>query len=789
MPVTTSGSSSTGRLRDISRADGTDAATTEAPVVSSATTNVSTAAATAPALPPPAKSIANASTPKLDAPQGRQVTTTPTPPTPPTNDLSGLQTGQGTRERARVSELQRLLGQLGFGAPAADGLYGPVTARSVRAFSAAHGLSGDGTKITPQIATELAFQQQLVAQLEAVRSRLGAGGELDSEVEGWKHDSLLVAALQTTLEEAGFLSRPGWQRGTYDETTAQAVRAFAGSHAAQKSDGSIDAKVLLTAALQERDKLEAKRHLQAASHDREVARLLFDADNPRATHLLRLALADLGFLSPEDADAAPATATGTWGAATEAAVRAVARSESLRSDGKSISPELAQRLVIALNRFADTPPEALPILEGCLSENRESTTLHRGVTESGAVIELQTALIRLGLLKDNLATGTYGTRTQAAVAAFAAREGLGAIDGAVVTHEVAISLVRKIVALEDTERRTGAAVLTVTRELCRKYPERANQIFTDAEAIRALPETEKAAAIRRNFAELRQFISGVQANLSQEAKSAWDDFAPQFEQGLASDDAVANAAWTYEFYLTAMLAGLEGTGDPEHDPALREWFARLEHTLNEVEADDKPATLVTGDMLQAIVGGMSLEKATLYAPQLNLAMAEFGITTRIQQAAFIAQLAHESGGFRYLREVGDGSGQALVAYFNAKYSNRADLGNRGGDDGYQFRGRGFIQLTGRENYARASRELFTDNPNLLLKSPDEAAKPEVAFRIAGWYWRSRNLNAVTADGGVSAFRAITRSINGGYNGWEDRLRYYQAARQELATGGAPLTPS
>jgi len=167
---------------------------------------------------------------------------------------------------------------------------------------------------------------------------------------------------------------------------------------------------------------------------------------------------------------------------------------------------------------------------------------------------------------------------------------------------------------------------------------------------------------------------------------------------------------------------------------------------------------VTAAELQQIVPTLSAAKAEAVAPHLNAAMAEANIDTPQRQAMFIAQLAHESGGFHYMEEIASG----------AAYEGRADLGNTQPGDGERYKGRGYIQVTGRHNYTEAGRALGLD----LVNNPELAAQPENAARIAAWYWQSRDINAA-ADAGD--FTQVTRLINGGTNGLADREAYYARA--------------
>lgn len=157
-------------------------------------------------------------------------------------------------------------------------------------------------------------------------------------------------------------------------------------------------------------------------------------------------------------------------------------------------------------------------------------------------------------------------------------------------------------------------------------------------------------------------------------------------------------------------------------------------------------------------------RAALFHPHLVAAMAEFGIDTPLRQAAFLAQIAHESGSLRYVREIA--SGEA--------YESRKDLGNTQPGDGKRYKGRGLIQITGRANYRQCGQALFGDDR--LLEMPTLLEDTVAACRSAAWFWHSRSLNPLADTG---AFRAITRVINGGFNGYADRLAYYERAKAVL----------
>lgn len=161
---------------------------------------------------------------------------------------------------------------------------------------------------------------------------------------------------------------------------------------------------------------------------------------------------------------------------------------------------------------------------------------------------------------------------------------------------------------------------------------------------------------------------------------------------------------------------------------------------------------------------LAAKYADRYLDFLNDAMDEYAINSPLRQAAFLAQLAHESGELRYVRELA--SGRA--------YEGRLDLGNTQAGDGIKYRGRGLIQLTGRHNYQKLSNAFGVD----FVTSPELLEEPKWACMSAGWFWGNRNLNAA-AD--VKDFAKITKIINGGYNGYDSRKKYYQRALTALAS--------
>lgn len=195
-----------------------------------------------------------------------------------------------------------------------------------------------------------------------------------------------------------------------------------------------------------------------------------------------------------------------------------------------------------------------------------------------------------------------------------------------------------------------------------------------------------------------------------------------------------------------------------------------------------------------------------WAAALNEAMREFGIESRLQVAHLLAQLAHESAEFtRLVESLNYSSAERIVAVWpfrfwvpsakeplrppvrrdarefvgnaillaNCVYAGRNGNGNESSGDGWRYRGRGPIQITGRSNYARAGQALGLP----LVESPEIVVDPDVGARVAAWYWSDRGIGSWADADDLSA---VTKRINGGTHGLDDRRRYLQTAKQALA---------
>lgn len=170
---------------------------------------------------------------------------------------------------------------------------------------------------------------------------------------------------------------------------------------------------------------------------------------------------------------------------------------------------------------------------------------------------------------------------------------------------------------------------------------------------------------------------------------------------------------------------------------------------------------ITDEQLKQIYPHSTQANRDKYLPHINRFLFEFKMDTYKTQCAFLAQIGHESGQLRYVEEIGSGKA----------YEGRKDLGNIYKGDGVLFKGRGLIQITGRNNYQQLSKDLKIDfivNPYLLKE-------PVYAVLSAVWYWNSHNLNKYTTLE-ESDFKALTKKINGGLNGYQNRLELWNEAK-------------
>jgi putative chitinase len=180
------------------------------------------------------------------------------------------------------------------------------------------------------------------------------------------------------------------------------------------------------------------------------------------------------------------------------------------------------------------------------------------------------------------------------------------------------------------------------------------------------------------------------------------------------------------------------------------------------------------------------EIADIWLDALNAACDKYEINTHERICGFLSQCAHESGGFRFVVENLNYSAQALRAIFgkyfpddtsandyarqpekiaNKVYANRMGNGDEASGDGFKYRGRGLIQITGKDNYTASGNALGVD----FINNPDIVEHPEAASLSAGWFWDTRHLNNYADQKDIVG---MTKRINGGTNGLDDRQMRY-----------------
>lgn len=197
-----------------------------------------------------------------------------------------------------------------------------------------------------------------------------------------------------------------------------------------------------------------------------------------------------------------------------------------------------------------------------------------------------------------------------------------------------------------------------------------------------------------------------------------------------------------------------------------------------------------------LAAGVGEKLVPVWLPAIRATCGEFDITAPKRIAAFLAQVAHESGGFTRLVESLNYSAEALMKIWpkrfpalefaqkfhrnqeliaNAVYSSRMGNGGPETGDGWKYRGRGLKQLTGKDNYTRCGKALNVD----LVGDPDLLLRPGLAARSAGWFW-SANGCAALAD--ADQFELLTKRINGGLIGLKDRRERYDKVLRSMGLG-------
>ncbi len=197
------------------------------------------------------------------------------------------------------------------------------------------------------------------------------------------------------------------------------------------------------------------------------------------------------------------------------------------------------------------------------------------------------------------------------------------------------------------------------------------------------------------------------------------------------------------------------------------------------------AGLSAESLSQAMGGAVSLDRYRQLLPALAQSMRDCGATDQVSAAMWLAQVGHESDGLYAMEEYASG----------AAYEGRADLGNTVAGDGVRFKGRGPIQVTGRANYTALSRWAhgrgLVPTADFFVRDPAQLASDRYGFVGVTWYWTQARGNQIRDAARRGDLEAVTRLINGGLNGIDDRrTRYNRAlglgARIIPTTGGLSM---
>jgi len=172
----------------------------------------------------------------------------------------------------------------------------------------------------------------------------------------------------------------------------------------------------------------------------------------------------------------------------------------------------------------------------------------------------------------------------------------------------------------------------------------------------------------------------------------------------------------------------------------------------------------------AMGNSLPIERYRQLTPAVVQALKECGCSNENRISMWMAQIGHESGGLRYMEEIADGSA----------YEGRHDLGNTQTGDGRKFKGRGPIQVTGRSNYQKLSdwayQKRLTPEPNFFINNPHQLSTDQYGFLGVVWYWTVARpqINSLCDSNDINA---VTRAINGGLNGIEDRVNRWNRVKK------------
>jgi len=183
--------------------------------------------------------------------------------------------------------------------------------------------------------------------------------------------------------------------------------------------------------------------------------------------------------------------------------------------------------------------------------------------------------------------------------------------------------------------------------------------------------------------------------------------------------------------------------------------------------------MITQQQLQrAVDNPIDKKRLDAFVASFNQWAESFGITSKQRVVHYLAQVFRETGELKYCEEIASGQ----------QYEGRKDLGNTHNGDGRRYKGRGYLQLTGRANYTLFNAfDLCTED---VVKSPEKVAEFPLNQIASMWFWQNNKLNELADqdDGGLigsDIVRRITRKVNGGTNGLAQRLFYYRRFKKEF----------
>lgn len=213
--------------------------------------------------------------------------------------------------------------------------------------------------------------------------------------------------------------------------------------------------------------------------------------------------------------------------------------------------------------------------------------------------------------------------------------------------------------------------------------------------------------------------------------------------------------------------------------------------------------MITLDIFEKIAAGATQTKLDLYYTPIINAMQEFGIDTDQRAVMFLSQVLTESGALstvvenlnysvngllktfpKYYRTVAEAEAHAKqpIKIASRVYANRMGNGDEASQDGWKYRGRGLIQITGKNNYVAFGNKIGVD----LTANPSYLETPEGAARSAAWFWNVNNLNRFADKGDIEG---CSRAVNGGTNGLPDRIMYYNRGMKIIGTPATPVDTS